>query len=468
LDICGIDMMTDDISEPLTDSGGAILEVNAAPGFRMHLAPTEGLPRNVAEPVINMLFPPGSSYRIPIVAITGTNGKTTTTRLTAHIAKTAGHKVGFTTTDGIYIQNIMMQRGDCTGPQSAEFVLKDPTVDFAVLETARGGILRAGLGFSQCDIGIVTNVAADHLGLRDINTLEDMARVKSVVAEAVMPGGYAILNADDDLVVSMSNSLNCKIAYFSMDDKNPIVSQHCNKGGLAAIAENGFITICKGNWKIRVEKIINIPLTFRGKAAFMIQNILPAVLTGFIREFKMEDIRLALETFIPSPVQTPGRMNMFEFKKFNVMVDYAHNPAGFQAIAKFLERIDTKPKVGIIAGVGDRRDEDIVALGTLAAKMFDEIIVRQDRNLRGRTENEIIDLMVKGISTVDPNKKYKVIASEPEAIEYAFKNAKKGSFIIICSDVIPDALDQVMRYKEEEDQFELSTEDIPNQHEHIK
>jgi cyanophycin synthetase len=254
----------------------------------------------------------------------------------------------------------MMQRGDCTGPQSAEFVLKDPTVDFAVLECARGGILRAGLGFHRCDIGIVTNVAADHLGLRDINTLDDMARVKSVVVESVRDEGTAILNADDELVANMARNLKCKIAYFSMDEKNPLIREHCDKGGLAAIAENGYITICKGNWKIRVEKIVNIPLTFRGKAVFMVQNILPAVLTGFIRNFKIEDIRLALETFIPSPVQTPGRMNLFEFRKFSVMVDYAHNPAGFQAIARFLEKIEAKPKIGIIAGVGDRRDEDIV------------------------------------------------------------------------------------------------------------
>ncbi|MBK9637763.1 MAG: cyanophycin synthetase [Bacteroidetes bacterium] len=467
LDVCGIDIMTDDISLPISETGGAILEVNAAPGFRMHLAPTEGLPRNVAEPVIDMLFPPGAEIRIPIVAITGTNGKTTTTRLMAHIAKTAGYKVGFTTTDGIYIQNIMMQRGDCTGPQSAEFVLKDPTVDFAVLETARGGILRAGLGFHKCDIGIVTNVAADHLGLKDINTLEDMARVKSIVPEAVMPSGYAILNADDELVSNMAKGLDCNVAYFSMDENNALVAKHCSKGGLAAIAENGYITICKGTWKIRVEKIINIPLTFRGKAAFMIQNILPAVLASFIRNFDIGDIRLALDTFIPSPVQTPGRMNLFEFKKYSVMVDYAHNPAGFLAISKFLEKIDASPKIGIIAGVGDRRDADIIALGALAAKMFDEIVIRQDRNLRGRTENEIIDLMVEGMHSVDPKKKHVVIPSEPEAIDYAFKNAKKGSFIVICSDVVPDALDQVMKFKDVEDKFELSVDDIPNQHEHV-
>lgn len=464
LDICGIDIMTPDISEPVAESGGAILEVNAAPGFRMHIAPTDGLPRNVAEPVVNMLYPPGVTSRIPIIAVTGTNGKTTTTRLIAHIAKTCGHKVGFTTTDGIYIQNQMLQRGDCTGPQSAEFVLKDPTVDFAVLETARGGILRAGLGFHNCDIGIVTNVAADHLGLKGINTIEEMARVKGVVVESVMKSGYAILNADDDLVAAMHKNVECNIAYFSLDEKNPVVKRHCNNGGLAAIVENGYITICKGNWKLRVDKIVNIPLTFSGRAVFMIQNVLPAVLAAFIRNFKMEDIRLALETFIPSPVQTPGRMNMFQFRRFNVMVDYAHNPAGFQAIAKFLEKVDAKPKVGIIAGVGDRRDEDIFALGKLAAEMFDEIIVRQDRNLRGRTEQEIIDFMLQGIKSVDVNKNLKVIQLEREAIDYAIKNAKKGSFIVVCSDVVPDALGQVMKYKEEDDKFELDLQDIPNQH----
>lgn len=462
LDICGIDIMTSDISHPMAEIGGAVLEVNAAPGFRMHIAPTEGLPRNVAEPVVDMLYPPGSSARIPIVAVTGTNGKTTTTRLIAHIAKTCGYKVGFTTTDGIYIQNQMLQQGDCTGPQSAEFVLKDPTIDFAVLETARGGILRAGLGFHRCDIGIITNVAADHLGLKGINTIEEMARVKAVVVESVSPDGYAILNADDDLVVNARNSVEGKVAFFSLSENNLVIKKHCDEGGLAAIYENGYVTICKGNWKLRIAKVVNIPLTFGGKAVFMIQNVLPAILTGFIRNFKTEDIRLALETFIPSPVQTPGRMNMFQFRKFSVMVDYAHNPAGFQAIARFLEKIEATPKIGIIAGVGDRRDEDIIGLGELASTMFDEIIIRQDRNLRGRTEQAIIDLMLTGINKNSPGKPVKVIPHEREAIDYALKNARKGSFIVICSDVVPDALQQIMHYNEQEDQFEVAEEDIPN------
>ncbi|MFN5711494.1 MAG: cyanophycin synthetase, partial [Bacteroidota bacterium] len=369
LDICGIDIMAPDLSTPIKENGGAVLEVNAAPGFRMHIAPAEGLARNVAEPVIDMLYPPGSTARIPIIAVTGTNGKTTTTRLMAHIVKTMGHKVGFTTTDGIYVQNRMLEQGDCTGPVSAEFILKDPTVDFAVLECARGGILRAGLGFHKCDIAIVTNVAADHLGLKDINTLDDMARVKAVVPESVMPGGYAILNADDDLVYNMRKSLDCKVALYSLDENNPRIIEHCNRGGLAAIVENGYVTICKGTWRIRVDKVVNIPLTFSGKAIFMIQNILPTLIAGFIRNFKIEDLRLALETFIPSPTQTPGRMNLFQFKKFQVMVDYAHNTAGFQAVGKFLDKIEAAPKIGIIAGVGDRRDEDIYNLGKQAAHM---------------------------------------------------------------------------------------------------
>jgi cyanophycin synthetase len=462
LDICGIDIMTPDIREPMYENGGAVLEVNAAPGFRMHIAPADGLPRNVAEPVIDMLYPPGSTARIPIIAVTGTNGKTTTTRLIAHIVKTMGIKVGFTTTDGIYIQNRMVEQGDCTGPLSTEFVLKDPTVEFAVLECARGGILKAGLGFHNCDISIVTNVAADHLGLKDINTIEEMARVKSVVAESVLPEGYSILNADDDLVFEMRKSVRANIALFSLDENNPRILRHCENGGIAAIVENGYITICKGNWKIRVDKVINIPLTFSGKAVFMIQNILPAVLAGFLRGFKIEDIRLALETFIPSPTQTPGRMNMFQFRNFTVMVDYAHNPAGFQAIARFLDKIDSKPKIGIIAGVGDRRDEDIIQLGSVSAQMFDEIIIRQDKNLRGRSEKEIIDLMMKGIHAEHPEKKIKIIPSEAEAIEYSIKHAKKGSFIVICSDVIPDALEQILKYKEEEDHFEIHKEDIPH------
>ncbi len=464
LDICGIDIMTTDISTPLPETGGAVLEVNAGPGFRMHLAPSEGLPRNVAANVVDMMYPPGVESRIPIVAVTGTNGKTTTTRLISHIMRMKGFKVGYTTTDGVYIQNRLLMSGDCTGPVSAEFVLKDPTVNFAVLECARGGLLRAGLGFKNCDVAVVTNVAPDHLGLKGIHTIEQLAKVKGVVPETVRRDGYAILNADDDNVYAMRKAVDANVALFSMDEDNPRIKAIAKVGGLSAVYENGYITICRGEWKMRVIKAVNVPLTFGGRAAFMIQNILPATLTAYVRGISLEDIRVALQSFIPSPAQTPGRLNMFEFKNFNVLLDYAHNAAGLRALNNMLQYMDGSPKVGIIAGIGDRRVEDNNEIGSIAAEMFDEIIIRQDKHLRGRSEKDLIDMLETGIKSVDPNKKVSIIPSEEEAIDFAIKNAKHGSMIVICSDVVPDALAQVTRYKEEEANklYEFDTKDIPN------
>lgn len=466
LDICGIDIMSPDISVPLTDNRGVVLEVNAAPGFRMHLAPSEGIARNVAEPVVDMLFPKDSQGRVPIIAVTGTNGKTTTTRLNAHIAKTMGYKVGFTTSDGIYIQNRMLQKGDCTGPLSTKFVLMDPTIDYAVLECARGGMLKAGLGFDHCDIAIVTNVTADHLGLKDIDTVEEMAKVKSVVPETVRKGGYAILNADDSLVYDMRRNLECNIVLFSMDENNPRIKAHCDNGGVAAVLEDGWVSILKGTWKIRIEKVVNIPLTHGGKAVFMIQNILPCIAAAFVQGFKVEDVKLALTTFIPSPVMTPGRMNLFQFKHFEVLVDFAHNPDGFLAISKYLEKVDAHPKVGLIAAAGDRRDEDIRELGRIAGRTFDEIVIRQDKNLRGRTDLEIMNLLKEGITEVNPNIPVICINPEADSIKHVIEKAKKGSHITVLSDVIAEALDLVMQYKERDDQFAFHVEEIPNKHEH--
>jgi len=450
LDICGVDVMAPDLTTPLTENGGAVLEVNAAPGFRMHLEPSEGLARNVAEPVIDMLFPPGQSARIPIIAVSGTNGKTTTTRLIAHIMKQTGATVGYTTTDGIYIQNQMMQSGDCTGPVSAEFILKDPTVEVAVLECARGGILRAGLGFHNCDVAVVTNVAGDHLGLGGIDTIEKLAKVKAVVPKTVFPNGYAILNADDDLVYGMRKELECNMALFSLNEHSNRVLDHCRKGGLGAVYESGFLTIIKGGWKIRVEKVGNVPITFAGTAEFNVANALGAVLAAYVSGVSMENIRLALQTFVPSPALTPGRMNIFKFNNFTVMLDYAHNTHGMQAIGKFVSQVNAPHKVGIVAGVGDRRDEDTIELGQEAGKMFDEIIIRQDKNLRGRTDTEIIRLIEKGIRNTNPDVKIHVIPKEHEAIDFALGNARKDSFITIISDVVPDALEQVKALKEKE------------------
>ncbi len=453
LDICGIDIMAPDLRLPVTQNGGAILEVNAAPGFRMHIDPAVGIGRNVAEPVIDMLFPKGSEGRIPIIAITGTNGKTTTTRLVAHIAKSAGYKVGYTTSDGVYIQNQLLMKGDCTGPLSSLFVLKDPTVDFAVLECARGGILKNGLAFQNCDIAIITNVSTDHIGLGGIDSIEQMAKVKAVVAETVFPHGYTILNADDDLVYAIKNDLKCNIGLFSMDENNPRIKSHCSKGGLAAVYENGYVTILKGTWKIRVEKVADIPITYGGKATHNIMNTLPAILATYLyRNIKVADIKEALETFIPSPTQTPGRLNLFKFKHFDFLVDFAHNQAGLMLLSDFIGKMEGYPKVGIISGTGDRRDEDIRDLGKISAGCFDEIIIRQDKNLRGRTAEEIVNLLVEGINqSKTKDIPITIIYNEKEAITYAYENAKPGSLITIMCDVVVEALDMIKRLKEEED-----------------
>ncbi len=450
LDICGIDIMAQNLSEPLETSGGVVLEVNAAPGFRMHLAPAKGLPRNVAAPVIDMLYPPGKSCRIPIIAITGTNGKTTTTRLIAHIVKNNGYRVGFTTSDGIYVQNSMLTKGDTTGPVSAEFILKDPTVEFAVLETARGGILRSGLGFGKCDVAVVTNIQEDHMGLSDIHTLKDMANVKGVVVKSVKRNGYAVLNADNEHCVEIAKSADCNIAYFSLNENNPVIVEHCKKGGIAAIAENGYITIKKGEWKFRVCKTTAVPLTFGGKVTFMVANALAATLASYVYGFTIEDIKTNLETFIPSASQTPGRMNIFDFKEYKVLIDFAHNADGFRGIKEFLSGVESPYKIGIITGTGDRRDDDIRDLGRISAEMFDHIIIRQDKFLRGRKAEDIVKLLLEGINERNPNQSYEYIPKEIEALEHALSIAKPGTFITALSDVIDNAIEVVQSYLDKE------------------
>ncbi|MEI7472660.1 MAG: cyanophycin synthetase [Chitinophagaceae bacterium] len=453
LDICGIDIMACDLRTPVSENGGAILEVNAAPGFRMHIEPSIGLPRNVAEPVVDMLFPRGTEGRIPIIAITGTNGKTTTTRLTAHIAKSAGKKVGYTTSDGVYIQNQLMMKGDCTGPVSSTFVLKDPTVDFAVLECARGGILKSGLAFQNCDVAVVTNVAADHIGLGGIYTVEQMAKVKAVVPETVFPHGFAILNAEDDLVYGMKDGLKCKIGLFSMDENNPRIKEHCASGGLATVYENGYISIMKGNWKIRVMAAKDIPLTYEGKAMHNIANCLPAVLSTYLyRDISIEDIRQGLQTFMPGESLTPGRLNFFHFKQITFLADFAHNPHGLKLLCDFVSKLDYKTKIGVISGTGDRRDEDIMELGEISANYFDEIIIRCDKNLRGRTAEDIISLLQAGIHKVNRKVPTRVIANENEALEYIYANQVPGALYTIMCDVVAGALDKIKELKAREDQ----------------
>lgn len=454
LDVCGIDIMAENLTQPLKETGGCILEVNAAPGFRMHLSPSDGLPRNVAAPVVDMLYPPGKPYRIPIIAVTGTNGKTTTTRLISHIVKNNGYRVGFTTSDGIYIQNTLLTKGDTTGPVSAEFILKDPTVEFAVLETARGGILRSGLGFGTCDIGVLTNIKEDHLGMNDIHSLRDLTRVKRVVLDSVKKNGWCILNADDEYSMRLSGDLDAKVALFSLDENNPHIVKLSREGKTTCVYEEGFVTIKKGDWKIRITKVQNIPITMEGKAKFMISNVLAASLATYLYGFAIEDIAMALRTFIPSAQLTPGRLNVFKFKNFKVMIDFAHNPAGYEAIAEYLSNVEATKKIGIISGVGDRRDEDIRKCGQIAGQIFDYIIIRNEKHLRGRTEDEINGLIIDGINSSGRNVSYECIPKEIEALKHAMGMAEEGTFITALSDVVDNAIDLVQDYQHRESQEE--------------
>ncbi len=446
LDIAGIDVVTDDIRKPLKEVDGVIVEVNAAPGFRMHVAPSRGLPRNIAAPVIDMLFPPGTPSRVPILAITGTNGKTTTSRLISHICRQTGKVVGFTTTDGVYIDDYLVEKGDNTGPYSASMILKDPTVEIAVLETARGGILRSGLAFNQCDVGVVLNVAADHLGIGDIDTIEQMAKVKSVVAEVVSAEGYAVLNADDPLTVSMAEKVKGRVAYFSMSPDNPIIHDHIRRGGMAAIYENGYLSILEGEWTLRIEEAVNIPVTMQGMAPFMIANALAACLATFVQGIDIELIRQGVRTFKPSVAQTPGRMNLFDLGHHHALIDYAHNPAGYEAVGGFVGNWSGE-KVGVVGGPGDRRDDDLILLGKLSAQMFDRIIVKEDNDTRGRRRGEVADLILRGISQENASLRPEVILDETEALEKALSTVSEGGLVVIFPESVTQAIDLIEKHR---------------------
>ncbi|MGB3495487.1 MAG: cyanophycin synthetase [Elainellaceae cyanobacterium] len=446
LDIAGIDIVTTDISQPLQDVDGVIVEVNAAPGLRMHISPSVGIPRNIGEPILDMLFSPGEPTRVPIIALTGTNGKTTTTRLTAHIFRQTQKVVGYTTTDGIYIGDYLVERGDTTGPQSAQVILQDPTVEVAVLETARGGILRSGLGFDQCDVGVVLNVAADHLGIGDIETVEDLAHLKSVVVESSHPDGYAVLNADDPLVTEMARRVSSKVAYFSMDADNPVVRSHTQEGGIAAVYENGFISILKGDWTVRIERAENVPLTMAGRAPFQIANALAASLAAYLQGVEVELIQKALMTFEASVNQTPGRMNMINLGRFHALVDYAHNPASYEALGGFMKNWPGAC-IGVIGGPGDRRDEDFVTLGRLSASMFDRIIIKEDDDTRGRPRGEAAKLILEGIQQAGVEVQHSTILDETEAINTALSEAPDEGLVVVLPESVTRAISLIEAVK---------------------
>ena len=443
LDIAGIDVVTEDISVPFRDNDAVIVEVNAAPGIRMHTHPTEGTPRNVGAPIIDMLYPPGAECAIPIIAVTGTNGKTTTVRLIAHLFRNTGRLVGFTTTDGVYIQNRMVMEGDMTGPFAANIILSNPTIDVAVLETARGGILRAGLGFEECDVGVVLNVSEDHLGLRGIHTLEQLADVKSVVPSVVRRDGHAVLNADDPLVYEMRDRTSADAVLFSAREQgeNELVEDHVARGGIAACVQDGVFVIRRGRLRIPIANEREVPLMLGGAARFQRQNVLAAIAATYVRGMRYDDIRAGLLSFFPSPSLTPGRLNLIRQRNgARVLVDYAHNRKAIEGLMDFVIQLPAARRIGLITVPGDRRDQDIVEAGRLSAR-FDHVVIKEDTDLRGRDPDEVADLIRQGLRQGGLAEEcMQVIHDEEEALRTLLPQLREDDLFVIYSDKVPKTL----------------------------
>jgi cyanophycin synthetase len=464
LDIAGIDFICPDISVPVRETGGGIVEVNAAPGFRMHTHPTEGEAQYVAKPVIDALFPPGTPSRIPIVAVTGSNGKTTTARMIAHIMKGMGRKVGMTSTDGIFVDGRLVRKGDMSGPRSASTVLQNPTVDFAVFEVARGGILREGLGYHRNDVAVVLNVTGDHLGLGGITSIRQLANVKQVVVEAVPRDGTAVLNADDPLVAAMGRHCSGSVIYFSLDPENEAIKRQASRGRRAVTIEPGrngeMIVLRHGRKSMPLVWTHLLPATFEGRARMNVQNALAATAAAWAAGAHLHDIRQGLRTFTTSYFMAPGRLNMFELDGYRVIVDYAHNPPAVRSLGEFVEQLAepsatgrrplvTGRRIGVMATAGDRRDEDIVELGKTAAKYFDTLILREDANNRGRPRGDTAALIERGVrAAMEAGARtdtVETVLEELEATRRALDLGAEGDLIVVCVDHANDVWKELQR-----------------------
>ncbi len=452
LDVGGVDFVSPDITRSHREVGGAIVEINAAPGFRMHLAPTEGRPRDVAGPVIDMLFPRGTRFRIPIAAITGTNGKTTTTRMVGHILKLSGHKVGMATTDGVYIDGARTVRGDMTGPWSSQLVLRDPTIDAAVLESARGGIVRSGLGWRKCNVGAVLNVAADHLGLGGIEDLEDLAKVKQIIAEVAED--YCVLNADDERVAAMAAASPAEPIWVTMDPKNERVREHVRAKGKAVVLEEGLngrmIALYQGERQIPLLWTRQIPATIEGRALHNMQNAMFAAAIAYGLGVGVENIRQGLRTFSNDFFQAPGRLNFYNEHPFRVLLDYAHNAHGMEAVARTVRELAVHGRrIGVIAAPGDRRDEDIMALARAAAPAFDLVLIREDEDLRDRQPGEVAAVLRQGLLDADFPAERIVpgFFQEEDSVLRAMEMACAGDLVVIFGDKLAHIWELIVNFK---------------------
>jgi cyanophycin synthetase len=457
LDIAGVDFVCPDISKSAREVGGGIVEVNAAPGFRMHLQPTVGKPRPVAPAVVRMLFPGNENGRIPIFAVTGTNGKSTTARMLAHILRQTGLTVGLTSTSGVYVNSERVLKADASGPKSARMVLRDPMVDAAVFEVARGGLLREGLAFDRCDAGAVTNIAADHLGIKGVDTIEDLAWVKSVVVENVAGDGVSVLNADDPLVARMRRRAGGRIAYFTLRGGRQMprfLRDHVDRGGLVVAREadsgGGELVVHQNGRRRLLMRAAEIPATLGGLAEFNVANALTAVAMAVGHGVSYESVRLALATFGTSFEQNPGRLNLFDGHGFRVIVDYAHNPASLTALGDLLAKL--RPmygrQIGMVTVPGDRRDDDIRQMGEVAAHLFDELVFREDPSRRGRAEGEIIGLLVEGArrAGIDEARIHRV-ADELKAADACMSMARPGDLVVLTPTEVEDMWRHVLSYR---------------------
>lgn len=456
LDIGGVDFLSADISQSYKDISSGICEVNAAPGFRMHVAPSEGKPRDVAGAVMEMLFPAGTPSRVPIASITGTNGKTTVSRMVAHIHKLSGNTVGLATTDGVYIDGNLTVKGDLTGPRAAQMILRDPTVDAAILETARGGLLRSGMGYERCDVGAVLNVDADHLGLKGIETVEDLARVKRIVVEVATD--TAVLNADDELCLKMAAHTKAEnICYVTMNAQHPLVREHVRVGGRAIVLEQGMnghmITIYENSANIQLMWTHLIPATMDGKAMHNVQNAMFAAAICYSMGKSLEDIRQGLRTFATSYFQAPGRLNVFEEHPFKVILDYAHNPAAIEAMAKLCTQLEPKGRrILCFSMPGDRRDEDIIAAATIVAGKFDKYICKADDGRRGRGHAEVPELLCKTlIENGVPDADIQIIPDEVEAVDAALEMGEADDLLLVFGDNIARSWKQIIYFNRPQD-----------------
>jgi len=438
LDVAGIDVLCNDIQRPLDEQGGAVVEVNAAPGLRMHLSPAEGQSRNVGQAIVEMLYPDDAPSRIPIIAITGTNGKTTVTRLISHMYDTAHRVVGMTCTDGIYINNKVIVKGDCSGPRSAQTVLLHPQVEVAVLETARGGILREGLAFDTCTVGVVTNISADHMGLKGVNTLEDLARVKQVVIESVSREGAAVLNADDPLVAEMAAATDARVVYFSLNPQNHIVESHLSDSGACVCVENDAIVLSTAEGKIELVELARVGFTMGGKIKFQVLNALAATAAAWAAGLNPALIARALTTFTTDTATAPGRFNMMEVNGIEVILDYGHNTAAVHALADAISAFEARRTYLIMTLPGDRKNEDLITTLQASLPIADVYYLHDSQDPRGRAKNELPLLLQAHIPANIPST---IVNDQKEAIREVWQQARPGDRIVIIADKVDETID---------------------------